>query len=232
VGTVLEARALRVARGRLVLLDDFELTVEAGEVLRVAGANGSGKSSLMRVLAGVAAPRRGRVTRAGRCAYVPEQVVLPAAMRAPRWLQAMARVRGGAAPELDRGLDGRCGALSKGQTQRVALADALGAGASVLVLDEPWTGLDRAAAGRLTERLRSLADGGAAVLFSDHAATAALTPTRTLHVGPAPAAPSVRVVLAAPDGRRQELVVPTAERDALLAERLAAGWGVESVLPE
>jgi ABC-type multidrug transport system ATPase subunit len=232
VGAVLEARALRVARGRLVLLDDFSLTVEAGEILRVAGANGSGKSSLLRVLAGVAAPRRGRVMRTGPCAYVPERIVLPAAMGARRWVRAMARVRGGVAPELEPALDQRCGVLSKGQAQRVALADALGADASVLVLDEPWTGLDRAAAERLTDRLRSLADGGAAVLFTDHAATAALTPTRTLFVGPAPPAPSVRVVLAAPDGRREELVVPRAERDALLAERLAAGWGVEVVLPE
>ena len=118
---LLEARALTVARGRTVLLENLSLSVSPGELLHVAGPNGCGKSSLLRVLGGVVEPRRGRIACHVPRAYVPERVALPAGMAAERWLA----LTGSAGVPLTDELRRACGRLSKGQLQRVALAGPL-----------------------------------------------------------------------------------------------------------
>ena len=91
---LLEAGALTVRRGRRTVLSGVALTVDGGRAVHVAGANGSGKTSLLRVLAGLAAPRAGTLRRHGACAFVPEKVRLAPALRCGEWLRAMRALRG------------------------------------------------------------------------------------------------------------------------------------------
>ena len=236
---MLLADGVTVARGRTVLLRDLRLVVGAGELVHVAGPNGCGKSSLLRVLAGVVEPRRGRVERAAPCAFVPERLALPAGLRASRWLQ----VAGARGAELPTELDRPCGALSKGQLQRVAIAGALHAAGerpAILVLDEPWAGLDGEARGALGAALGDAAVRGSAVVFTDHSGAATVRATRALTLAgaaarsgtpPAPGGPGarssrVRIALAR-GAERAEVIVDDAE----LAERLARGWTVRDAEP-
>jgi ATPase subunit of ABC transporter with duplicated ATPase domains len=234
---ILEAHALTVARGRRVVLRDVDLTVRAGEVIHVAGENGSGKTSLLRVLAGLARPRAGELRRSGTVAYVPERVQLAPALRPLEWLGAMRRLRG-----LDR-LDWRAAAsesgldpaklerpaasLSKGMLQRVALLEALHAKPALLLLDEPFSGLDTVGREWLSERLGD----GPAALLTDHSGTVAPTERLLLSGGRCEPASVIAIltVHATRDGERVERAVREDESDALLRELLAAGWHVERV---
>ena len=74
--TVLAARELTIARGRKVVLRDVSLSLARGAVVHLAGTNGSGKTSLLRVLAGLSRARAGHLERTGTCAFVPEKVLL------------------------------------------------------------------------------------------------------------------------------------------------------------
>jgi ABC-type multidrug transport system ATPase subunit len=203
----------------------FEL--EGGAAVQLRGANGSGKTSLLRVLAGVAPPRAGRVQRSGACAFVPEKLVLAPSLRAGEWLAAMRRLRrlpafdwfsaaqasGLAAEALER----PSGSLSKGMLQRVALLEALHSEAGALLLDEPYAGLDAEAAGWLTELLTAHLRRGGAVLASDHSGTLAqrLGVRRALRLAEgrceaAEPAAETAVTATAPDGTRLRRTVPVA----------------------
>jgi ABC-type transport system involved in cytochrome c biogenesis ATPase subunit len=223
---VLHADAITVARGRRVLAADLTLAVAAGELVHVAGPNGCGKSSLLRALAGVVEPRRGRVTRAAPCWFVPERLELPAAMRAGRFL----RLAGAAGARVD-GTDRRCGELSQGQLQRVALAGALERAhdrPAVLVLDEPWAGLDAPARAALGSGLASAADRGSAVIFTDHSGAGTLRATRTLSLGDRSEHADARVLVALARGGEETTLVVA---DPAFAARLGAGWTVRDAEP-
>ncbi len=160
---------------------DVSLEIPAGGLVRFEGKNGSGKSTLLRVIAGVSEPSRGRVTGRPVTGYVPERFPPALPFRARDYLSHIGRVHGlsGAALEsaidacLDR-LGGRELAgvplrqMSKGMSQKVAVAQALLPGTGLLVLDEAWTGLDVEAKAALDEAVGvRLADGGL-VVFVDH----------------------------------------------------------------
>lgn len=174
-GTFLRLSEATVARRRRVVLRGVNVDLRAREVVHLAGANGSGKTSLLRVFAGVAGVRAGRVERrTQRCALVPERLALPADVVAGDWLRALRRLRGG--PDVcpddlrsagvgDGVLRSRAGQLSKGQLQRVALVEALTAQVDLVALDEPWAGLDPPGRAWLADRV---AGAGAAVVFTDH----------------------------------------------------------------
>ena len=259
---VLEARAVTVRRGRRDVLDGVTLALRAGEAVHLTGANGSGKTSLLRVLAGLAAPARGTVARHAACAFVPERVLLAPGLRGGEWLAAMRGLRGlapvgweepvaacGIAPA---GLARPAAALSKGTLQRLALVEALRSEVGLLLLDEPFAGLDEAGREWLGEELRRASEREAAVLLTDHSGSAsgrvALARTLRLRGGtaeadapgparcePAPAttgsAGGVRVRAVHPDGRRMERCVTGAGSDDLLRALLAEGWHVEEVRP-
>src|SRR6478609_7393198 len=99
MGALLEARGVVVRRGRREVLREVDCDLAPGSLVRLAGANGSGKTSLLRVLAGLAEPAAGTVARRGGCAFVPEKVLLAPALRCGEWLTAMRALRG--APPLD-----------------------------------------------------------------------------------------------------------------------------------
>jgi ABC-type multidrug transport system ATPase subunit len=228
---MLEARSLTVVRGRRTILTEVDLELAAGEVVHLAGANGSGKTSLLRVLAGLADPRRGTVRRDGSCAFVPEKVTLAGAIQAGEWLTAMRRLRGG--PPVDwaqaaeaSGLDAAVlknssATLSKGMLQRIALLEALYSECPLLLLDEPFAGLDPAGRDWMAERLRN----GTTVLLTDHsgAAGSRLAPVAEIRVAGGRA---VRTALSSRGGVR----VVASHPDARRVEQLRAdGWHIEAL---
>jgi ABC-type multidrug transport system ATPase subunit len=137
------------------VLRGVDLTVAPGRLVRVEGANGTGKSTLLRLLAGIDAPSEGRITGRPRTAYVPERFPPALPFTAAGYLTHLGTVHG-----LSRTAAGRAAGewlerlgaaayadtpmarLSKGSSQKVAVAQALLAEPELLVLDEAWTGLD------------------------------------------------------------------------------------------
>jgi ABC-type multidrug transport system ATPase subunit len=164
------------------VLRDVHLAVGPGEVAAVVGGNGAGKSTLLRIAAGLSRPDAGRVTGRPRpVGYVPDRFTANQHMSALGYLTHLGRVRGlDRATAHDRAgwllerfvLVGGSGSalrmLSKGNTQKVALAQAFLIRPRLLVLDEPWAGLDAPAQRVLGELIAEVATTGAAVLFTDH----------------------------------------------------------------
>ncbi|MEU0840858.1 ATP-binding cassette domain-containing protein [Streptomyces sp. NPDC005962] len=163
------------------VLRGVDLDVPPGSLTRVEGTNGSGKSTLLRLLAGIDAPTSGRITDRPRTAYVPERFPAELPFSVLGYLTHLGRIHGLGRAEAVRGAGEwleRFGAaeyaatplaeLSKGTSQKVAVAQALLAAPALLVLDEAWTGLDRAARGVLDEAVAERIADGAAVVFVDH----------------------------------------------------------------
>ncbi|MFE1586252.1 ATP-binding cassette domain-containing protein [Streptomyces sp. NPDC058737] len=163
------------------VLRGVDLGVVPGTLVRVEGANGTGKSTLLRLLAGIDAPTEGRVTGRPRTAYVPERFPPALPFTAARYLTHLGTVHGlsrraaarAAGQWLERlgaagYADTRLSRLSKGGSQKVAVAQALLAEPELLVLDEAWTGLDADARGELERAVAERAAAGGAVVFVDH----------------------------------------------------------------
>ncbi|MEQ3554523.1 ATP-binding cassette domain-containing protein [Pseudonocardia nematodicida] len=169
---------------------DLEVDPVLPTVLR--GANGAGKSTLLRIAAGAETPTAGRVEdRPAVVGYLPDR--FPALLRLPprRWLDHLARVRrldpDDVAERADEllealGYDGKdaepMSELSKGNAQKIGLVQALSCDPGVVVLDEPWSGLDDDAADALT---RVLSGRRGATLVTDHSGTAAGLPGARVH---------------------------------------------------
>lgn len=167
-------------------LDDLTFSVNRGHRVAVLGPNGGGKTTLFRVLLGELPALGGEVT-VERCALVPQTersrldfpvsaldvALMGAISRLPWWRRPgrAERARAGAALEAvglgDRAHD-TYGDLSGGQRQRVLIARALMADAPVILLDEPFSGLDAASAQQLDELLSSLAAEGRTLLIATH----------------------------------------------------------------
>ena len=191
----LEIRELAAGYGGELTLRDVSLELPAGSITGVVGPNGSGKSTLLKAILGLTPQVSGEVRIDGieadrvreRIAYVPQREVVDwgfpitaadvvmmgryprlGVVRRPRdedrRLVADALARVGMEPFAGR----QIGALSGGQQQRVFLARALVQGASVLLLDEPMTGVDRATEQAIDALLRELRDGGATVVITTH----------------------------------------------------------------
>jgi ABC-type Mn2+/Zn2+ transport system ATPase subunit len=163
------------------VLRGVHLAVPPGALIRVEGANGTGKSTLLRLLARIDAPTEGRITGRLRTAFVPERFPTALPFTALGYLTHLGTVHGLSRPVAVRAagesLD-RFGAaayartpmaqLSKGSSQKVAVAQALLADPELLVLDEAWTGLDAAARTELERAVAERTAAGTAVVFVDH----------------------------------------------------------------
>jgi ABC-type multidrug transport system ATPase subunit len=187
----LEGVGRRYRVGGPWVLRDVDLEVPGGALTRIEGANGTGKSTLLRVLAGIDAPSAGRITGRPRTAYVPERFPAALPFTAVGYLTHLGRIHGlrGREPArravawLDRfGIAGYADTpmerLSKGTAQKVAVAQALLAEPELLVLDEAWTGLDTAARTRLDDAVTERVAAGGSVVFVDH------DPRRLAHAAP------------------------------------------------
>lgn len=187
---MLELRDLARRYGDVVALDGISFAVEAGQMFGFVGPNGAGKTTAMRIVLGVLAPDRGEVRFDGepvthatrtRFGYMPEERGLYPKMRVRRQLAYLARLHGrsqqDAAAAADRWIerlglaeraDDRVEQLSLGNQQRVQLAAALVHDPDLLVLDEPFSGLDPVGVDLLSGVLADYAAGGVPVLFSSH----------------------------------------------------------------
>jgi ABC-2 type transport system ATP-binding protein len=187
---VLALRDLHKRYGDVVALDGCSLSVERGGILGFLGPNGAGKTTAMRIVFALVKPDRGEATWEGKpivedtkrqFGYMPEQRGLYPKMKAHDQLTYLGRLRGmttaDAAASADRWLErfglverrlDRVEVLSHGNQQRVQLAAALVHDPDLLVLDEPFSGLDPIAAETMSEVLREQAEAGKAVVFSSH----------------------------------------------------------------
>jgi manganese/iron transport system ATP-binding protein/manganese/zinc/iron transport system ATP- binding protein len=232
VPVLLEAGALTIRRGRRTVLSGVALTVAPGAAVHVAGANGSGKTSLLRVLAGLAAPRAASLVRHAACAFVPEKVRLVPALRCGEWLRAMRALRGltstdwataAAASGLDPAvLDRPAATLSRGMLQRVALLEALQAGCPLLLLDEPFSGLDTRSTDLVMGLLDDLAAEGRTLLIATHDVDQARAWDLVLCVN------GTQIAFGPPE---QTLTLPTLERTYGGAIVELPGTGGHGVLP-
>jgi ABC-2 type transport system ATP-binding protein len=187
---VLSLRDLHKSYGEVRALDGCSFDVERGHMLGFLGPNGAGKTTAMRTIFDLVRPDSGTVTWDGRTidldlrrrfGYMPEQRGLYPKMKSFDQLAYLGRLRGmeakSAASAADEWLE-RLGleerrldpveALSHGNQQRVQLAAALVHQPELLVLDEPFSGLDPIASETMSDILRERAAAGTAVVFSSH----------------------------------------------------------------
>ena len=188
-GAAIAARGLARRFGRAVALAPLDLDVAAGLTLAVLGPNGAGKSTLLRLVAGLTRASEGSLRVGGdeaygrqaraRIGYVGHATLLYSALSARENLIFAGRLHGLADPAgraevllREQGLaaaaDRPVGAFSRGMAQRVAIARGLVHDPPVMLLDEPFTGLDRAASRALAERLGTLREAGRTVLLVTH----------------------------------------------------------------
>ncbi|MFC4067928.1 ABC transporter ATP-binding protein [Actinoplanes subglobosus] len=188
--TVLNVEAVNRSFGERQVLKDVSFTVDSGRLTGFVGANGAGKTTTMRIVLGVLAPDNGTVTwqgspvtRAARQSfgYMPEERGLYPKMTVGEQVVYLGRLHGLSHADAKRRttallerleLGERAGdpveKLSLGNQQRAQIAAALVHDPELLVLDEPFSGLDPIAVETVLAVLRERARTGAAVLFSSH----------------------------------------------------------------
>jgi len=169
--TLLRLRGVACVRGGRTLFAGLDLAMAPGEAMLVTGANGAGKSSLIRIAAGLLPPTAGTVEAApaaladGRPALDEEQPLA----RALGWWAACdggaPRLAGWALGDL---ADIPVRLLSTGQRQRANLARVAASGRALWLLDEPVNGLDAASAGLLADRIADHRAAGGAVMMATH----------------------------------------------------------------
>ena len=186
----LEIDAISKRYGDTVAVEELSFDVRAGELFGFVGRNGAGKTTTMRVVLGVLAADRGEVRWSGRpldfktrrrIGYMPEERGLYPKMRIAEQLTYLGELHGMAGRDaaaaalqwlerfdLAERRNAELQTLSLGNQQRIQLAAALVFSPEVLVLDEPFAGLDPVAVDVLSEVLRERAEAGVAVIFSSH----------------------------------------------------------------
>jgi heme exporter protein A len=168
--------AVTCVRGGRVLFEDLSLVLAPGGAALVTGPNGVGKSSLIRLAAGLLPPVAGRITDDTPRALLTDQASLDEELPLARALAFWARLDGAAA-NVAAALDALAltdladipvRLLSTGQRRRAAIARVLASGAPLWLLDEPANGLDAAALGLLEAAIVSHRASGGAVLVASH----------------------------------------------------------------
>jgi len=188
----LDAVGVAKEYGPVRALDGIDLSLAQGTIALLRGPNGAGKSTLLRVLGGLTRPTHGSVRVLSRdpfstrdaavralVGFLGQDAALYGELTVAENLRFAARLRGADERELERAaellalspvLDRRARTLSQGFRRRVGLARALLGEPALLLLDEPWNGLDAASAERLSRLLESLRGRGVAALVASHAA--------------------------------------------------------------
>ncbi|MFV2022200.1 ABC transporter ATP-binding protein [Micromonospora sp. LOL_023] len=188
-GSAVELAGVSRWYGNVVAVNDISMTLGAG-VTGLLGPNGAGKTTLLHMMAGFLAPSRGTVTVDGeptwrnpgvyrRLGLVSEREAVHSFLTAYEFVQASARLHGLADPaaaarraielvEMTPAQDRRIGTYSKGMRQRTRVAAALVHDPAVLLLDEPFNGLDPRQRMHMMTLLHSLGDAGRTILFSSH----------------------------------------------------------------
>lgn len=179
--------------GALTAIRDVSFEARPGEVLGLLGPNGSGKSTTVKILTGLLRPTGGRVTLDGvdifsdlpkykaQIGYVPEEPHLYSYLTGPEYLRLVGRLRGIDDGALDAKIDRfmqlldiyddryqTLSSYSKGMRQKILISAAVLHNPRIVVLDEPFSGLDVSAARILKAFVRALAEQGKIVIFSSH----------------------------------------------------------------
>jgi ABC-2 type transport system ATP-binding protein len=182
----------RVSRsfGSIAAVNDVSFTVEPGSVFGLLGPNGAGKTTTMRMILGIYVPDGGSISWKGRpidlrvrrtFGYLPEERGLYGKMTVRDQIAYFGRLHG-LEEEVARARAARwmdklgiahyakraCNELSKGNQQKVQLASAVLHDPELLVLDEPFSGLDPVNAQAMLDTIRELAAGGTALILSSH----------------------------------------------------------------
>jgi ABC-2 type transport system ATP-binding protein len=189
----IRVNGLRFAYDAAEVLHDLTFDIRRGEVTGLLGPNGAGKSTLLRILVGILEARVGSVEVEGfrlpddafslkrTVGYVPESAELYETLSALEFLEFCGRLHGLDEPSLQRRIEAlltgfgliderlqRLGTYSKGMRQKVLISAALLHNPTLIVLDEPLSGLDTDAAVLVKRLLASLAAEGRTVLYSSH----------------------------------------------------------------
>jgi heme exporter protein A len=188
----IEAQGLEKRFGAVAALCGVDLEVAGGQALAVLGPNGAGKSTLLKIFAGLVHPSGGSLVIGGRrhsasnredvrarVGFVGHATLLYSELTARENLLFACRLYGVALPgeRADALLEEvgladwgerRVGVFSRGMSQRLAIARALVHDPSLLLLDEPYSGLDRGSADRLAARLGALREGGRTLVLITH----------------------------------------------------------------
>ena len=190
---MLAVRRLTKHYGALVAIHDVSFEARPGEVLGLLGPNGSGKSTTVKILTGLLRQTAGTVQLDGADAfadpdgykrvigYVPEEPYLYSYLTGPEYLRLIGRLRGLAERALDDKIDRflqllgiyddrhqTLSSYSKGMRQKILIAASVLHNPRIVILDEPFSGLDVSAARVLKGFVRAMADDGKIVIFSSH----------------------------------------------------------------
>jgi ABC-2 type transport system ATP-binding protein len=188
---MIQVENLTKVYGTLTAVQDLSFRVEAGEILGLVGPNGAGKTTTLRSLAGIIPPTSGRIQIAGNdlatdalaakslLAFIPDEPQLFEYLTVTEHLQFVARLYqqpeavariGPLLEELELSgkQDALANELSRGMKQKLAIACGLLHQPSVLMLDEPLTGLDPVGIRRMKRTIAARAQAGAAVVLSSH----------------------------------------------------------------
>jgi ABC-2 type transport system ATP-binding protein len=188
-----ELRNLTKRYRRIPAVDDVSFTIRPGEVLGYLGPNGAGKSTTVKVLTGLIDATSGEILFHGadvrrdwpgfqrRLGYVPEEPHLYPQLTGREYLQLVGRLRGLPRRVLEPRMDqmlrlfslwgdrhSPLSSYSKGMRQKILLSGALLHDPELLILDEPFSGLDVNTALVLRTLIRALADDGRMILYSSH----------------------------------------------------------------
>ncbi|PZQ21455.1 MAG: heme ABC exporter ATP-binding protein CcmA [Sphingopyxis macrogoltabida] len=164
-------------RGERLLFEGLSLSLDRGAALWLRGPNGVGKSSLIRVAAGLLRPAAGTVTRRERVALIDEAAALDAELPLRRALDFWARVDTVDGHAVDRAVadmalaplaDVPVSMLSTGQRKRAAIVRVIASGAPIWLLDEPANGMDDMAQARLVAAIAAHRANGGAVMLASH----------------------------------------------------------------
>ncbi len=186
----LSAENLRCEKGDMVLFEDLHIALGPAEVLQVKGANGSGKTSLLRILCGLSQPDEGSVAWCGRdiheyraeyqqeLAYMAHANAIKAELSVLENLQLNRAISGHPGSlslqqvidkmSLDEHIDVPAGRLSSGQKRRLAFARLLSVHSRLWILDEPLNSLDAASRNLVCTCMIEHVQGGGSVVLTSH----------------------------------------------------------------
>lgn len=207
---ILKANGLEKSFGRRKVVDGVTLEIEPGEIIGLLGPNGAGKTTTFRMICGMLVPDQGQVllrdvdvtdwpmyvrARDGGMGYLPQQSSVFAKLSTEQNLVAMMELLGMSAKDrrarCDELLDqfkithvrkSKAGRLSGGERRRLELARCLVSRPEIIMLDEPFAGIDPVTVQNIQTIIRGLSREGIAILITDHAAREILQITHRTYV--------------------------------------------------